>query len=339
MDLFKFLFLPLQTLWGGYTGCVVEGKTANTVIIYAITAAFSLMIFAGYIAVMRKKSVWFGLLLGAIFVVNAGYLMLAVSRTLAVALWANRIAYAGSVLLPLSMLMIILHATHTPYKKYLWIVLAAISAVMFIITASPGILNIYYKEVAFALKDGVGTLEKVYGPWHGLYLVYLIAYFAAMLVVIAVAGAKRRIKSSLYVFVLVAAVFVNIGIWLVEQFIYMQFEMLSISYIITGLFLLCTNLMEQEAEQRLKFVVDGQAKQKRTQEEVAAVAQFNDGKKLLTRTECAIFELYILGKSTKEVLAEMNITENTLKYHNKNIYSKLCVKNRKELIARAGKLK
>lgn len=31
-------------------------------------------------------------------------------------------------------------------------------------------------------------------------------------------------------------------------------------------------------------------------------------------------------------MSELNITENTLKYHNKNIYSKLGVSSRKQLI-------
>ena len=41
----------------------------------------------------------------------------------------------------------------------------------------------------------------------------------------------------------------------------------------------------------------------------------------LTPTEKAIFDFYIEGKSTKEIMKELDITENTLKFHNKNIYS------------------
>ena len=52
-----------------------------------------------------------------------------------------------------------------------------------------------------------------------------------------------------------------------------------------------------------------------------------------THTEKLIYDLYIAGKNTKEVLTEMNIKENTLKYHNKNIYGKLGVASRKELKA------
>ena len=51
-----------------------------------------------------------------------------------------------------------------------------------------------------------------------------------------------------------------------------------------------------------------------------------------------IFDLYLDGNGTKDVLAKMNIKENTLKYHNKNIYGKLGVSSRKQLLEIAGKI-
>ena len=45
-----------------------------------------------------------------------------------------------------------------------------------------------------------------------------------------------------------------------------------------------------------------------------------------------IFDFYVEGKTTKEVLKELSITENTLKFHNKNIYSKFNVPSRKKLL-------
>ncbi len=52
----------------------------------------------------------------------------------------------------------------------------------------------------------------------------------------------------------------------------------------------------------------------------------------LTSTEQKLFELYLEGKSTEEILAIQNIKENTLKYHNRNIFGKLGVTSRKQLL-------
>ena len=52
----------------------------------------------------------------------------------------------------------------------------------------------------------------------------------------------------------------------------------------------------------------------------------------LTPTENRVYELYLSGKSAKEIISILGITENTLKYHNKNIYSKLGISSRKQLL-------
>ena len=59
---------------------------------------------------------------------------------------------------------------------------------------------------------------------------------------------------------------------------------------------------------------------------------FIDNLATLTPKEEDIFNLYEQGCSTKDIISQLGITENTLKYHNKNIYSKLGVKTRKELL-------
>ena len=59
---------------------------------------------------------------------------------------------------------------------------------------------------------------------------------------------------------------------------------------------------------------------------------FIDNLSTLTTKEKEIFDLYTQGLSTKDIIVQQQISENTLKYHNKNIYSKLGVKSRKELL-------
>lgn len=66
---------------------------------------------------------------------------------------------------------------------------------------------------------------------------------------------------------------------------------------------------------------------------------FLEGISKLTPTERKVFELYLDGKSAKEIIAILEITENTLKFHNKNIYNKLGVSSRKQLLRYATLMK
>ena len=58
--------------------------------------------------------------------------------------------------------------------------------------------------------------------------------------------------------------------------------------------------------------------------------------KTLTPREMRIYELYAEGKTTAEIAAIIGIKENTMKYHNKNIYSKLGVSSRKQFLRLAA---
>ena len=54
--------------------------------------------------------------------------------------------------------------------------------------------------------------------------------------------------------------------------------------------------------------------------------------KTLTPAENRIYELYLEGKSAQDISKILGIQENTIKYHNRNIYGKLGVSSRKQLL-------
>ena len=328
--------LILIPMIGLFSGCTKIGeKSASITFVYGIMTALSLLMLLGYFCLVHKKETWFVVLLSSVAIVNAGYYSIAAASTLEEALLANRIAYLGSVFLPLSMFMIVLDVIKAKYKKWFPGLLAVVAMVVFFIAASPGYSDIYYKEVYLENISGVSVLEKVYGPLHSIYLFYLLFYFAAMVSTVIHTAIKKKLDSTARTAVLIGAVFVNIGVWFIEQIVKLDFEILSVSYIISELFLLGLYLMIQEEEKlisdnRKVEEVSPKPKLSKAQEEMCEF--FSEGVLELTPAEKAIYGFYLEGKTTKEIREKLNITENTLKYHNKNIYSKLGVSSRKELI-------
>lgn len=59
---------------------------------------------------------------------------------------------------------------------------------------------------------------------------------------------------------------------------------------------------------------------------------FKEGLKTLTEKEREVFELYLSGKTPKEIAPLLNIKESTLKYHNHNLLGKLGVSSRKQML-------
>jgi len=226
-------------------------------------------------------------------------------------------------------------------RKWVTVISLIVAAFVFLIAASPGYLDIYYKSVTLQMINGVAVLNKEYGPWHSLYLVYLSSCFGAMIATIAYAMVKKKIDSLLHALILAAATFVNIVVWLLEQLVKIDFEILSVSYIISEVFLLGIYAILQE--QKNTPVAQAQPSPQEEKQDTQIFSEqcefFKTQLSSLTPTEHVIYTLYLDGKGTKDVMQELSITENTLKFHNKNIYSKLGVKSRKQLLQIAAAVK
>ena len=346
----SLLLLPILML----TDCGSVGdKNGSIASIYGATAFFALFILMAYLFFVKTKDRWFLLLSGSILVVNFGYYMLATSDILEKALMANRISYLGSAMLPFSMMFIIFNVCKINYKKWIPWFFFTISFFVFLIAASPGYSDIYYSKVTLEIINGVSILKKTYGPLHSLYLYYLISYFSIIIGTIIYAILNHKTISYAHSFILAVAVFVNICVWLTEQLVKIDFEFLSISYIISESFLLMLQLMVLENNKRIEAFKNSVVKLqdaaeislkevKIPEKSSVSISQcqfFATHLNTLTPTEKLVYELYIHGKSSKEILAELNIKENTLKYHNRNIYSKLGVSSRKQLIELANQIK
>ena len=339
-----FLLPMLLLLTFSMCGCGSIGdKNASLTIIYVSTAVLSLLLLAFCFISVRGKEPWFLLLFSCVFVVNVGYLTLAISDNISQALFANRLAYLGSVFLPLSMLMIIIKVTNTAHGRWFPYLIIGIGAVIFMIAASYPYLDVYYKNVQFNRTNGVTVLDKEYGPLHASYLIYLLVSFSATVFVIIRATLKKTVASPAYAGVLAVAVFVNIGVWLTEQLVQFDFEMLSISYIISECFILGLRLFMTDVERQKQALLASSrahpsslpASESDANDPEAAVrarAVFVAGIGALTPKEREIFDCYVSGMNTDRIKQQLSITENTLKFHNKNIYGKLGVNSRKQLV-------
>ncbi len=288
--------------------------------IYGVMAVLSLSVVLGYCWLAKKKELWFLLLFISVFVVNLGYFALSISKSLEEAMLANRIAYLGSVFLPLCMLIIIMNTCDLRIRPWVLGTLITVSVLVFLLAASGGYLQLYYKEVSVEYVGGVATLKKVYGPLHIVYFIYLFAYFGSMVGVIAHSVLREKAVPFKYATVLATLVLWNIAVWFVEQLIDWNFEFLSVSYVITELLLLLLYSLVQEY---------GVLQQEAPADDLSLshpeLAQ-------LTAREMEVLQLMLENKKRKEIADALIVTENTVKKHTAHIYDKLQVSSRSELL-------
>lgn len=327
-------------------------------VVYGILSVISLVLIGVCLAVDRKKDICLLFLFVSVFVSNLGQYLISVAPNLSFALNANRIAYLGQVFLPLLLLKMILDLCNIKYKKWFLTVLSVISVAVLFVTLSPGILTLYYKNVSIEIVEGVTKLVRDYGPLHLLYYVYLLLYFIFMLLAIIYSSLKKKITSTLHTAFLLCAVLCNITIWLVERFLPRGFEFLTVSYVISELFVLLLYGILQEygirgengsiiiantskkAEEYLAGAIhpgDSDDKTLFSEKDIEHILSSDEIISLVTEREKEVLAKLLTNKQRKEIAEELFVTESTIKKHTSSIFAKFNVTNRFELYAKLKK--
>ena len=312
------------------------------IITYAILAIIATVLLIGYCALVRKKEPWLLLLYVCVTIVNVGYFLISISKTVEFAIFANDITYFGSVFLSMSMLLTIVKLCGFEIKKNLIISLGSIGILMFLVIATSGILPWYYKEVELVFVDGAAKLKKVYGVLHPMYLVYLVGYFAAMIACIVQSIRKKMIASQRHASLIAAIVFGNIAVWFVEKFIPWDFEFLSVSYIFSEIVLLGLYWMMQDYV-RSDLIPQPVQEAPRPapidiatmpmEDKILKVLSFLKPGEMLAEREREVLELVLQNKKRKEIAEELCLSENTIKTYTRTLYGKVGVSSREELYA------
>ena len=318
--------------------------TEHLPLVYGAVATLSVLLLVFYILWDKKRERKFLMLFACVAIGNCGYFLQAIAGSLTGALVANGISYFGAAYSVLVMLFIISDVCMFRERKRIRYMLAGISTCAFLLAASGSWLGLYYKSVSIVTVGGLTKLVKEYGPLHGLYSLYLLAYVGTMIVQIIYAARKKRLSSVKYALFLLVAVCFNLGVWAVEQALNEDFEFLSVSYIVTEvlLLLLYELLRDYGIIREETGMVSVQAMARLWERQPAAgklppdMQELFDGfvRKVntLSSAEHRILNYYINGHEIAEIPDLAFISIHTVKKHNRRIYQKLEVASRDELI-------
>jgi DNA-binding CsgD family transcriptional regulator len=249
------------------------------------------------------------------------------------------------VLLPFAMLNIILDVSALRRPRWVMPLLTAANVLVFLVAASPGYLDCYYRDVSLTFINGMAKLEKVYGPLHSIYLIYLLTYMGLMAGVILHARIKRKAVSHKHAILLMVVTLLNMVIWGVEQLIYTEFELLSVSYIVSEFLLLVLCGMMQDNG----IPADRSPAATPATEGAGASHTALDADRILflsekwapeytlTTRETQVLVALLQNKRHQEIADDMNVSEHTVRKHTDSIFSKMEISGHADLFALAAR--
>ena len=213
-------------------------KSGDLSVIYGILALFSALLCITYLFFDQRRNRLFLVVFGCVLAANSGFFLMSVCDSLALAKIANGLSYFGGAFSILVMLLIVWDVCRMPKCRWLRWLLVGISIAIFSLAASGDWLGLYYRSVSLEKINGMTQLVKEYGPLHILYGLYLLSYMLMMVGIVLYAFKSKRLDSPKYTLFLLVTVLLNLGVWLVEQLMPVDFEFLSVSYIVTAVLLL-----------------------------------------------------------------------------------------------------
>ena len=238
------------------------------------------------------------------------------------------------------MFMIISKLCGYTYKKWVLGVFIGLAVIMYAIVFTTGWLDWYYTNATLEFENGSAYLVKEYGVLHPTNLIYVVAYFVAMLVVCITSLVKKKDASQKLAGFMLAIVLGNVGMWIIEKITAWNFEMLAISYVMSMLAYFFVYLLLQDyirkvdvpaptTEKTRVIVLDSIPKAERLER----VLKLLPADKKLTARQMEMLDGLLDGKSQKEIAADLHISESTVKWHFGILYTTLNVSGKDEILA------
>lgn len=315
-------------------------------LLYGLLSLAAFILIGVCLAVDRKRNIYLLLLFCSVFVANIGNFLISIAPSLTFALNANRITYLGQVFLPYFILKMILLFCNVRYSKRLDIILLSIGFVVLLITLTPGIFPYYYKTTELSTVNGYSQIIHEYGPLYKIYFTYLLLYTFGTLGVVLYAIHKKWVVQKTQIVFLYCAVLCNVLIYIFEKFLPQYFEILTISYLISEIFILLLYCIVQEYE--LLHTASSRTNNRAfasNKLEVSELYSFSEESiehilnvcpelSVLTDRETEVLKGLLYNKKRKDIAAELYISESAIGKHTSAIFKKLEVNSRKELYAK-----
>lgn len=309
---------------------------------YGVTFALAVCLLIGYLILVKNKEFWLTMMYICVAIVNLGYFMVSMSKTVEFAIFANDVSYFGSVFLSACMFLTIVRLCGFEIRRPQVIACVLGAILMFSIVATAGFLPLYYKSVRLDFVGGSTVMIKEYGVLYFTNLVYLVGYVISMIGTIIYSVKRNKPGSHKFAGLIAGIVCINVAVWLCEKFALWDFELLSITYLISELMLLLVCWMMQDYVHKNDIPTFTAAEEKQLGIDVATmpmsikinkVLSFVKGGESLAPREREILELILENKKRREIAEGLCLSENTIKTYTRTLYSKLGVSSREELYA------
>lgn len=173
------------------------------------------------------------LLTVVVAVSNGGYYALSIAKTLPEAILANTISYVLGIFSPMLVFFIICGVCKVQLPNPVVAVMTFVQILIYASVCTVGRLDIFYETVQMHLSETGTFLTKTYGPMHTAYLISLVFYTLAGIVVAVYSIRRRTAVSRINVDILLFVDLFSISVYINERMVKNTVELMPVASTIT----------------------------------------------------------------------------------------------------------
>ncbi len=209
---------------------------------YGAAFLLNLLIFFNFICRKEFQSGLNFFISLALLLRSYGQLMVALSKSVEMAIFANEIFYFGSAFLPAFLFLSTARLGKVKLPRVIEVASLVYSGVIMLLAITIGKVGIYYADVTLIRHpEGYSTLGKVYGPLHILYPVMLGCYVVGFIWLFARSFKNRNIVSKRVITGASHLALTVIALYALDKVVDTSISLTSVAYVIATV--VCIRIM------------------------------------------------------------------------------------------------
>ena len=198
---------------------------------YSMMFILSLIMTGIYAGIWRKRfSVFITLIFAFVPITCLGYFILAFSKTVPEATIGIKFSYMACFI-HIFLMYAIFNLCNLNLKKWLQMLLLAVSTIFFLFALTIGSHGFFYKELTGELIDNQLILHKTYGFVHTLYYIQLFIYMAITISATVYAIKKKNDVSRHNLHYMLTCEIIPILIFFTGKLFHLKVDLLPLAYI------------------------------------------------------------------------------------------------------------
>ena len=170
-----------------------------------------------------------------VIIANGGWIVYADAQTLKEVSIGIKLTYAGGIFVPVLLFFTVCEICRIYLKKWCVALMLTLQVILYMFVCTIGHNGLFYAGLDFERVAGMTVVEKIYGPFHTVYLATLFGYFSASVVIAILSMNRKNAVSFSNCVIILAGEGIGVVTYTTERILGLDFDVMPLAFILLSI--------------------------------------------------------------------------------------------------------